>query len=102
MLVIDVFFLLHCTVIVHQNALTGAFQIIELAVVCGPPERGGNSQRDDDAQGNQQNQDFHGRRYLRARRSELTTTTSELVAMPIAAQAGEIFPIIASGTASAL
>lgn len=96
------FVLSHGAVIIHQNALARPFQIVELAVFSGPPERDANAQCDDHTQRNQENQYFQNLPYLRVRRSEFATTTRELVAMPMAAQAGEIFPIIASGMASAL
>ena len=88
-------------IVVHQDAIARTFEVVKLAAFGGPPEQRANRECQQHAERNQQDQDFHGQSIAprRISRSELATTASELNAMPIAAAAGEIRPLTASGMA---
>ena len=96
------------SILIHQYSLTGAIEIIELATFRRPPKCDAYDECQQHAEGNKEDEDFHvqvaaqSTRPRRIRRSEFATTAIELSAMPIAASAGEIFPIIAMGMAMRL
>jgi len=86
-----------------ENLLPVLLEVIELPAVHGPGEDAEDAQHERGRQRDQQVQDVHALFSVqRARRSELTTTTSELVAMPRPAAHGGSQPISASGTQAAL
>ena len=95
-------------ILIHQYSLTGAIKIIELATFRRPPKCDANAECQQHTEGNKEDEDFHAQvaaqstRPRRIKRSEFTTTAIELSAMPIAASAGEIFPITAMGMAMRL
>ena len=96
------------SILIHQYSLTGAIKIIELAIFSRPPKCDADDECQQHAEGNKEDEDFHAQVAAqsawprRIRRSEFATTAIELSAMPIAASAGEIFPIIARGMAMRL
>jgi hypothetical protein len=83
-----------------QNLLTMLFEVIKLASMQRPAEHGEDEKHEHRRQRNEQVHDVHGGQ--RARRNELITTTSELVAMPRPAAHGGKYPNTASGTQAAL
>ena len=87
-----------------ENLLAVLFEVVELATVQRPREHAQNAQHEHGRQRDEQVQDVHAalEGSQRASRSELRTTTSELVAMPRPAAHGGSQPISASGTQAAL
>ena len=83
-----------------ENLLAVLLQVIELSAVQRPREDAEDAEHEHARQRDQQVQDVH--RGQRARRIELKTTTSELVAMPRPAAHGGSQPSSASGTQAAL
>ena len=83
-----------------ENLLAVLLHVIELPAVQRPREDAEDPEHEYARQWDQQVQDVH--RGQRARRSELKTTTSELVAMPRPAAQGGSNPSSASGTQAAL
>ena len=83
-----------------ENLLAVLLHVIELSAVQRPREDAEDPEHEHARQRDQQVQDVH--RGQRARRSELKTTTSELVAMPRPAAHGGRHPSSASGTQAAL
>ena len=96
-------------VLVHENAMRRAFQIVELAGF-GRPDKTGNHGRDEqDGDGDEEIEDFHiyecaatgcfvsDTRSLR--RKAFATTMSELADMPSAAIHGATQPAAANGRA---
>ena len=83
-----------------ENLLAVLFDVVELPAVQRPREDTEDREHEHARQRDQQVQDLHGRQ--RARRSEFSTTTSELLAMPRPAAQGGSQPSSASGTQAAL
>src|SRR5690606_4849835 len=86
--------------VIDQDAIGGAFGIVELAIAQRPEK--GRQPRQSQPQGNgyQEQQAVH--LTARARRSELAMTTSELADIAAAAINGVSIPASARGTASTL
>ncbi len=91
---------LHVFVIINQDSLGCAVEILELPAPCRPEERGQRGQSQ--SQRNRQEKQDFGHRAAHCRRSELATTMIELPDIASAAINGVISPAMASGTASAL
>ena len=83
-----------------ENLLAMLLQIIELAAMQRPGEDAEDEQHQHGRHRYQEVQDVHVGQ--RARRNELRTTTSELVAMPSPAAHGGSQPTSANGTQAAL
>lgn len=88
------------SVLVYQDAVGGAFGIVELAVAQRPEER--HEAEETEAQRNRDQEQQAVHRTARAKRSEFATTTSELADMAAAAISGVSRPAMASGTARTL
>ena len=86
-----------------ENLLAVLLHVIELSAVQRPREDAEDREHEHAGQRDQQVQDVHRRaNRQRARRSELKTTTSELLAMPSPAAHGGSQPSRASGMQAAL
>jgi len=83
-----------------ENPRALLFQVVELAALHGPGEHAEDREHEQRADRHEQIEDVHDRQ--RARRSELSTTNSELAAMPSPAAQGGSAPSSASGTQAAL
>jgi len=83
-----------------------SLQIVELAVVHGPDEGPDRGAQKKDRQGDQHEDDVHGRppseTRMRFKRNAFTVTSSELSDIPMAAIQGINTPLTASGIAVAL
>lgn len=95
------------SVVIHQDAVSGAFQVLELAMPQGPPEEDPNYEYEYYRERNKQIQNVHCVPYLRYLRrdwslSALSTTSSELADMPIPASHGVTQPTMANGIAMIL
>src|SRR6266496_887510 len=109
------------TVVVCEDAVRWAFEIVELPARNRPPERSADQEREHDRERDQQVEDFHcvpgdpavmcsgtlGGRALpagamRASRHALTTTMIDDADMPSAAASGERCPVAARGFEIAL
>ena len=92
--------LFRLVVFLDEDAVGGAVEILELARAHGPEEYAQASQAHQ--QGNRDEEGKTAHRAARASRSELATTTRELVDIARAAISGVTSPASASGTASRL
>ena len=85
-----------------KNLLGVLFQVVKLAGMQRPAEDRDDPEHEHGGQGNEQVEDVHCACRHRASRSEFTTTTSVLVAIPNPAAQGGSQPANASGTQAAL
>ncbi len=88
-------------VVVEQNPVRRAVEIVELTVFQRPEEGDQAEQAKPDRDGDQIQQAGHGRA-LRPTRSALPTTAIDEPDMAIAATSGVTWPAMASGTVTAL
>ena len=86
---------------VQQDPFGLGVQVLELAGVHGPGQGSQDGEHQDDGQGNEGVENVHDEDQ-RAARSALSTTTSELPAMPRPASQGGTRPMAASGMARTL
>lgn len=86
---------------VIENAPPFVLQVLELAAAEGPAEDPQDREHEHGGQRYQEVEDVH-RRFQRAARAALSTTASELSAMPRPAAQGGSQPAIASGMLAAL
>lgn len=93
-------------IVVHQDTMGGAFQVLKLAALHRPEKNPDNQENQDHAQGNKQIENFHVSFYscvfeppVSTRRNAFNTTSSELADMPMPAIQGVIYPSAASGMA---
>ena len=89
-------------VVVEQDAVAGAVEIVELAGLQRPQEGGQAEQAQHQGQRDQPDAGRPSARAARFRRSALTMTRSDEVDMAIAATSGVTRPATASGTVSRL
>src|SRR3546814_11315320 len=88
--------------LVDEDAVGSAVQVLELAALHRPEERAEPGEAHQQRQRDQEAQNAHAapsRPAARARRSELPTTRSEMADLAIAANSGVRNPKMASGTA---
>lgn len=82
-----------------QDLLAMLLQVVELTSPQGPGEHTQNGEHQQHRQGNEHVDDVHGLCFVqRDRRQALSTTTSELLAMPRPAAQGGSMPAKARGT----
>lgn len=89
-------------VAVRKDAISFALEVFELPLVHGPAEHGHDEEHQDRGERNEQVQDVHAASVQRAARKALSTTASELRAMPSPASQGGSHPTSASGMQTAL
>lgn len=108
-------------IVVHENAVSRSFHVVELSASQGPPEQRADDEHENDREGHQKIEDVHesgpdrmdqacGTTAAEApavseglrNRSAFTTTSTELAAMPSPAAQGVTQPKAASGTATTL
>lgn len=85
-----------------EDLLAVLIHVVELPALQRPGEDAEDRQHEHGGEGDEEVEDVHGARRQRASRSELTTTASELAAMPSPAAQGGSRPASASGTQTAL
>jgi hypothetical protein len=88
-------------VVVRQEVLRRALQVVELAALQGAPEHPAGQENEGDRDRDEEVEAFHGCSLCSGRRA-LSSTMRELAPMPSAASQGPIQPSAASGSAAAL
>lgn len=88
-------------VVLEQDAVRRAVQVVELARLQGPKEGGETDQAEEQGDGDEIEQDGHAR-FPRLRRKALVITTMDDVDMATAAIKGVTKPAMASGMVTAL